>query len=434
MENIKVCIIGAGSSGITACKSLLEEGIPFDCYEKGSGIGGNWRYNNDNGLSSAYRSLHINTNREIMSYSDYPMPTEYAMFPHHTEILKYFESYVDHFGIRKYIKFNTSVENVEKNHDGGYLVTTSDGKTTQYQAVIVANGHHWNPRYPEPDFPGEFTGEKMHVHYYKTPEVLEGKSIVVLGFGNSAVDIACEAARLHTCKEVTIATRSGAYIVPNWLWSIPFDKLANPITEKLPIFLQRFFLKISLWLAHGNQEDFGVPKPKRPILSEHPTLSQDLLNLTGRGLIKIKPNIKEFKGKTIIFEDGTTQETDLLIYATGYKISFPFFKEGFFNVENSNDLQLYKRVVHPEFPGLYFLALIQPLGAIMPLAEVQSKYISKLLRNEVRLPSKEAQLLDIEREANANKKRYNNSPRHTIQVDFHTYKFAIEKEMKKMKV
>lgn len=430
----KVCVIGAGSSGITACKALLEEGVDFDCYEKGSGIGGNWRYNNDNGMSSAYRSLHINTNREVMSYSDFPMPAEYAMFPHHTEILQYFENYVDHFGIRKHIKFNTAVENVEKLGEIGYNITTSDGLIHYYEHVIVANGHHWNPRYPEPTIPGEFTGETIHVHHYRTPEVLDNKSVVVLGIGNSGVDIACEAAKLHTCKQVSIATRSGAYILPNWLGSIPFDKLASPLTAMLPIALQRFLLNISLKLAQGNQEAFGVPKPKRPLLSEHPTVSQDLLNLCGRGLIKIKPNIKKFEGKKIIFEDGTSQETDLLVYATGYKITFPFFKKDFINVEDNNDLQLYKRVVHPDYKGLYFLALIQPLGAIMPLAEIQSKWVAKLISGKVALPSKEAQLTAIETEIKANKKRYKDSPRHTIQVDFFTYKFAIEKEMKKMKV
>ncbi len=432
--NKTVCVIGAGSSGITACKALMDEGILFDCFEKGSNIGGNWRYNNDNGMSSAYRSLHINTNREIMSYADYPMPADYAMFPHHSEIIKYFENYVDHFGIRKHITFNTSVENVEKINEKGYLVTTSNGVKKEYKSVIVANGHHWNPRYPDPSISGTFTGETMHVHHYRTPEVLHDKSIVILGFGNSAVDLACEAARLHTCKQVTIATRSGAYIIPNWIWSTPFDKLASPLASKLPLAMQRLLLKTTLWLARGNQEEFGVPKPKRPILSEHPTLSQDLLNLCGRGLIKIKPNIKYFEGKNVVFEDGTSQITDLIIYATGYKITFPFFKKDFFNVEETNDLQLYKRVIHPDYPGLYFIAFIQPLGAIMPLAEIQSKWVSKLIKGNLKLPSKEKQLTDIEEQKLANKKRYNNSPRHTIQVDFYNYKFAIEKEMKKGKI
>ncbi|MEO1646517.1 MAG: NAD(P)-binding protein, partial [Chloroflexota bacterium] len=70
----RVCIVGAGASGITAAKTLHERGIPFDCYELGSGIGGVWRYQNDNGRSAAYRSLHINTSKQRMNYSDFTFP------------------------------------------------------------------------------------------------------------------------------------------------------------------------------------------------------------------------------------------------------------------------------------------------------------------------------------------------------------------------
>lgn len=427
----KVCIIGAGSSGIVAAKALKDKAINFICYEKGSGIGGNWRYNNDNGMSSAYRSLHINTNRDIMSYSDYPMPKSMAMFPHHTEILQYFESYVDHFDLRKYIKFGQGVVKVEKLGERHYKVNLTDDTAHYFTDVIVCNGHHWNPRYPEPSYPGEFSGEILHVHHYRTPDVLEGKSIVILGFGNSAVDIACEAARLHTCKEVTIATRSGAYIIPNWLMSTPFDKLANPLTAKLPLSIQRALLKATLWLARGKQEDYGIPTPNRPILSEHPTISQDLLNLAGRGLVKVKPNIKSFDGKKIFFDDGTFQEADLLIYATGYKITFPFFDDDFLNVEKDNDLKLYKRVVHPDHEGLYFLGFVQPLGPIMPLAEAQAKWVANILTGEAILPASKNQLDSIKADEVSLKKRYKSSPRHTIQVDFYHYKSEIEKELRK---
>lgn len=428
----KVCIIGAGSSGITAAKTLKENGIAFDCYEKGSNIGGNWRYENDNGMSSAYRSLHINTNRRMMAYSDYPMPTDYPMFPHHSHIIKYFEDYVTHFQIRPYIQFNTEVKAVQRNADGSYGVTTDKG-ATDYEAVIVANGHHWNPRYPSPPFPGTFTGETLHSHHYKLPEQLANKDVLVVGIGNSAVDIACEAARLHTGK-VVISTRSGAYIMPNWIWSKPFDDLANPLVAKLPFSLQRLLIKTTLWLAHGNQEDYGVPKPQRPPLSEHPTLSQDLLNLAGRGLISFKPNIKAFRGRTVVFEDGSEQDFDLIVYATGYKVTFPFLKEQSFDVSENNDIRLYHKVLHPDYPGLYFLALIQPLGAIMPLAELQSKWIAKILMGEVRLPNAITMRQEIEKDAQAMSNRYKNSPRHTLQVDFFPYKETLEKEMKRMKV
>jgi thioredoxin reductase len=427
----QVCIIGAGSSGITAAKALKEKGITFDCFEKGSNIGGVWRYNNDNGLSSAYRSLHINTNRVVMAYSDFPMPYDYPMFPHHSDIIEYFENYVEHFKLREHITFNTSVTDVIRNSDGSYNVTLDNRQSYDYQYVIVANGHHWNPRFPTPAFKGEFTGEILHSLYYREAEQVQNKDVLVVGIGNSAVDIACEAARQHKGK-VVISTRSGAYITPNWIWSMPFDNLANPLTAKLPLWLQRFLLNTTLWLARGKQEDYGVPKPNRPVLSEHPTLSQDLLNLSGRGLIKFKSNIKEFKGKTVVFEDGTEQDFDLIIYATGYKVTFPFLKHyAEFDIEETNDIGLYKKVIHPDYKNLFFLALIQPLGAIMPLAEIQAKWIAKIIKGESKLPSKEAMLKTIEVDKQEIAQRYKQTPRHTLQVDFYTYKGIIEKEMKR---
>ena len=427
----QVCIIGAGSSGITAAKALKEKGISFDCFEKGSKIGGVWRYKNDNGVSSAYKSLHINTNRNVMAYSDFPMPDDYPMFPHHSDIIDYFENYVEHFNLREHITFNTSVIDVVRNADGTYNVTLDNRQSYDYQYVIVANGHHWNPRFPTPAFKGEFTGEVLHSHYYREAEQVQDKDVLIVGIGNSAVDIACEAARLHTGK-VVISTRSGAYITPNWIWSIPFDNLANPLTAKLPLWLQRMLLNTTLWLARGKQEDYGVPKPNRPVLSEHPTLSQDLLNLSGRGLIKFKPNIQEFKGKTVVFEDGTEQSFDMIIYATGYKVTFPFLKHyAEFDVEETNDIRLYKKVVHPDYKNLFFLALIQPLGAIMPLAEIQAKWVAKIIKGESKLPTKELMLKSIEEDKQKLAKRYKQTPRHTLQVDFFTYKESIEKEMKR---
>jgi cation diffusion facilitator CzcD-associated flavoprotein CzcO len=350
------------------------------------------------------------------------------MFPHHSHIIAYFDSYVDNFQIRDHITFNTSVTDVSLNGDGTYRVATDTGLVSDYQYVIVANGHHWNPRFPEPAFKGEFTGEVLHSHFYTEAEQLANKNVLVVGIGNSAVDIACETAKQHT-GHVTISSRSGAYIVPNWFLSTPFDNLASPLTAKLPLALQRIFLNISLFIARGRQQDYGVPKPNRPILSEHPTLSQELLNVAGRGLVDFKPNVKELKGREVVFEDGSSQTYDTIVYATGYKVTFPFLKDKIFDVTETNDLRLYKKVIHPDWPNLFFLALIQPLGAIMPLAEVQAKWIAKIIKGECNLPTREAMRRDIETETAKMTKRYNNSPRHTLQVDFHPYKASIEREM-----
>ncbi len=239
-ETLKaVCIIGGGSSGIAAAKIFQQAGISFDCFEKGSGLGGNWRYNNDNGMSSAYQSLHINTNRNVMAYSDYPMPADYPMFPHHSQIARYFDSYADHFGFRDKITFNTAVETVSRTATGSYQVRTDTGLNRTYKHLVVANGHHWNPRFPDPAFPGTFTGETLHAHDYKLPDQLRHKKLLIVGIGNSAVDIACEAARQYGGHMVTVSTRSGAHIIPNWLMSRPFDSLASPLVSRLPMFIQR---------------------------------------------------------------------------------------------------------------------------------------------------------------------------------------------------
>ena len=119
-------MIGAGSSGIAAAKALHTRGIPFDCFEKSDRVGGNWVYRNINGMSSCYRSLHINTSRKRMEYSDFPMPDSYPQFPHHTHIATYFDAYVDHFGLREKITFNTGVAHAERDADG-WLITLDGG-------------------------------------------------------------------------------------------------------------------------------------------------------------------------------------------------------------------------------------------------------------------------------------------------------------------
>jgi hypothetical protein len=430
----KICIIGAGSSGIVACKVLQTKGLAYDCYEKGSGIGGNWRYNNDNGMSSAYRSLHINTSKTMMAYSDYPMPASYPAYPHHSQILAYFEEYADHFKIKEHIIFNTAIADVHKEADGTYTVMTDKGEQKNYTAVIVANGHHWNPRYPEPAFAGEFVGEVMHAHDYKTPEILENKNVLVVGIGNSALDIACEAARLNTGK-VFISTRRGAHIFPKYIFGMPFDMLGKVNAEYVPFWFKQLLLRVNLWVARGRQENYGVPKPKHPLLAEHPSISQDFLNLAGHGKVQVKPNIRELAGKEVLFEDGSKEAIDLMVYATGYKISFPFFKSDFINndyVEETNDFPLYRRVINVEHDNLFFIGLCQPLGAIMPLAETQSHWIANILTGEVALPSKAYMEHHIQQEQKALAKRYNASKRHTIQVDFLAYQNEIKKEMKQM--
>jgi len=429
----KVCIIGAGSSGLTACQVLAARGIAFDCFEKGSEIGGNWRYENDNGTSSAYRSLHINSARKLMSYSAFPMPEDYPDYPSHWQVAKYFDDYAERFGLRERIAFNTEVVSAEP-AEGEWEVTVEgpDGRRTErYRAVLVANGHHWQPRWPEPAFPGveDYEGEQLHVHHYREPDVLVGKRVLVLGIGNSAVDVAVESSRI--ADKTFLAMRRGAWVLPKFLGGKPIDEAAPPVASYLPIPVQRFFFNRMLKTAVGQMTDYGLPEPDHRLLEAHPTVSSELLPRIGHGDIAVKPNIERFAGgRTVRFADGSEEQVDLVVYCTGYRIEFPFLDQRVFAARD-NRMPLYKRVVSVESPGLYFVGFIQPLGPIMPLAEAQAEWVADLLSGQAALPSAPEMREEIAEYDRWLKKRFVASKRHTIEVDFHPYLREIKRERKR---
>jgi len=430
----KVCIIGAGGSGVVAAQVLDAHGIPFDCFEKGSQVGGNWRYENDNGMSSAYRSLHINTSRRVMAYRSLPMPDHYPDYPDHFQMAAYFDEFVDHFGLREKISFRTEVLRAEP-ADGAWAVTTRGPEggegTERYRAVVVANGHHWDPRWPEPTFPGaeEFEGEQIHAHHYREPEVLRDKRVLVLGLGNSATDIAVESSRIGA--KTFLAVRRGAYVLPKYMNGKPIDELSNPLIARLPLSLQRFFAMRGLEIAAGDMTSYGLPKPDHKLFEAHPTVSSELLPRLGHGDITVKPNIERFDGgRSVRFVDGSSEEIDLVVYCTGYKITFPFFDPKVFSAPD-NRLPLYRRVVSVERSGLYFIGFIQPLGPIMPLAEAQCEWVADLLGGEATLPSPGEMKREIAKEERKMRKRFVASKRHTVEVDFHPYLREIRRERKR---
>ena len=423
-----VCVIGAGSSGIAAAKALHERGIPFDCFEKSDQVGGNWVFGNRNGMSSAYRSLHINTSRERMEYSDFPMPKSYPDFPHHTHIAEYFNDYVDRFGVRDRIVFDTGVEHARRGDDGVWTVTLDTGGTRTYDALAVANGHHWDPRWPEPAFPGEFNGKQMHAHYYVDNEDFRDKNVLVVGIGNSAMDIAVESS--FVARNTFLSSRRGAYILPKYLFGRPLDQIGvNSLTGRLPWGFRQAILSTMYRVGVGKVQDYGLPEPDHKLGDAHPTISADFLNRIAHGEMTWKPNLSRLDGDRVVFEDGSSEEIDIIVYCTGYKVTFPFFDEDFVSAPD-NDLPLFRRVFRPGIDNLAFIGLLQPLGAIMPLAEAQGRWLASYLRGEYRLPPLPEMEADIRDERERMFRRYVASKRHTMQVDFDNYLYELGKELK----
>jgi thioredoxin reductase len=429
----RACVIGAGSSGLAACQVLHARGIPFDCFETGSDAGGNWRYNNDNGMSSAYLSLHAKSSRRCLQYAAFPMPDSYPDYLSHELIAKYLDNFVCHFGFRGRIQFRTEVTNTEPATGGGWDVTvrrrdTGAVCTERYAAVLVANGHHWDPRYPEPAFAGTgtFTGEQIHSHQYRTPAPFAGKRVLVLGIGNSACDVAAECSQV--AARTLLAMRRGTHIVPKYLFGMPTDHLTlMRVGTRMPRRLQSLTVALLVRIAQGKVTKYGLPRPDRPMLCAPPTVSDSLLSRLDHGDITVKPNIERFAGDRVYFTDGSAEPVDVVIYCTGYKISFPFLDEASIGADGDH-IPLYRRVVSPKLPGLYFIGLVQPIGAVMPVAEIQSEWVADLLQGRATLPSRQQMNREIARYAAVTAKRYGRSARHAIQVDFLAYRREISRE------
>lgn len=420
------CIVGAGPSGLAAAKALADRGIGFDWFEKGSMVGGLWRIDNDNGGAAAYKTLHLNSSRPLTQYPSYPMAADWPDYPSHELLARYFQDFAEHFGLVDRITFNSAVERVEPlpgpgmPGEHGWSVTTPKG-TGRYRHVLLANGHHSEPRIP--DFPGEFTGESFHAHEYLEPEVFEDRDVLVIGVGNSGMDIACDATKL--ARSVTVVTRHGVHVLPKYAFGRPIDQLSSPISAYVPFRVERRIFELIQRLSSGRPEDRGLPKPDHRLLSAHPTVSSDFCDRVGHGDIVVKPNIERLDGETVHFADGTSVHADVLVYATGYEVTLPFLDTDVYDPAG-NTMPLYERVLTPELPGLFFIGFVQTVGSNIPLMEMQSEWAGDLITGACVLPPEDEIREWIAADQAAMARRYVRSARHTMQVDFWRYAHALK--------
>lgn len=413
-------IIGAGISGLTAGKMLSDYRLPYVCFESSDRIGGNWAFGNPNGHSSAYRSLHIDTSRHQLSFRDFPMPDTHPDFPHHTLIKRYLEDYATAFDLNRNIEFGNGIVHADRLPDGGWELQTQAGERRRFDLLVVANGHHWNPRYP--DFPGMFSGTTLHAHHYidpRTPLDLMDKRILVVGLGNSAADIAVELSSRALGNTLTLSTRSGAWIVPKYIAGVPADKYFRT-SPHIPMSWQRKLFQLGQPLLSGRPERLGLPTPNHKFFEAHFTQSVELPLRLGSGDVIPKPDITRLDGDTVYFEDETSSEFDVIIYATGYNITFPFFDPEFISAPG-NRIDLYKRMFKPGIDDLIFVGLAQAVPSLFPFVECQARLVGAYAAGRYRLPP----IGEMHAVIDAEHRKYTghmlDRPRHTQQLDYFLY-------------
>jgi Flavin-binding monooxygenase-like len=426
--NPRVCVVGAGPNGIAAAKNCVLFGLDVVVFEKGDKVGGNWVFNAATGHSSVYDNTHIISSKVWSEYEDFPMPDDYPDYPGHRLLQSYFESYARRFRVYERIRFKHNVTTIARLPDGRWNVefTNSEGvaQAEIFDVLMVANGHHSNPKYPE--YPGKFTGQFMHSHDFKGVEdSWRGKNVLVIGAGNSACDVAVESARV--ADKVCFSMRSPQWFFPKFIFGVPSDVFSASTPSWIPPRIRQSIVKLLLRLLQGPYSRYGLPENTRPPLSQHPTLNSDLLDFIRHGRIQPRPALKRLDGKEVEFVDGRKEAFDIVCACTGFWTIFPFFDKSFVDFQFAKKVPLYRKMMHPDYRNLYFIGLFQPVGCVWPLADYQARLACLEILGRYQRPDdlKAA----IQYEINHPHFDFDGGQRHAMEVDYHRFRKELKAEL-----
>jgi Flavin-binding monooxygenase-like len=433
---LRIAVIGAGPCGITAAKNVIEAGLGdgLVVFEKSDALGGNWVYREQVQHSSVYESAHTISSRYLSEYEDFPFQTDAPDYLSHKYLRRYFELYAENFQVTSKIQFQTEVCYAkplvqEDQHGEAWEVEIRDlqnGETHVeiFDVLMVANGHHWDPRMPA--FQGSFSGHILHSHAFKHNRPFRNQRVLVVGGGNSACDVAVECSRVaqHTC----LSMRHGHWFVPKFIFGIPTDVFhEKTLWLPVPRFLRNLLYKFVIYLIQGSHRRLGLPTPSYGVLEGHVTLNSELAYALGHGAIVAKPGIRRLDGSTVHFTNGTCQQFDTIVCATGYNISFPFFDKSFIDWKDVTQVPLWRRMFHPTMQNLYFIGLFQPLGCIWPLADYQAMLACQEILGQYKRPSNLNAAIDYERKHPHHP--FVEAPRHSTEVDYHVYRQELLREL-----
>ena len=450
-----VAVIGAGPAGLAAARELLEGGFSVVVFEQRRTVGGTWVYSaearDDEGIenSAMYRSVTANASRPFLEFSDFPIPDTVPIYPRHGHIAEYLRSYADTFGIAGRIRFRHRVLSVSPAEGGGWTVRwrhegVESGGT--FDAVAVANGHHSVPRWPG-DVRGieTFSGPAIHSCAYKTPSnpvATADKRVLIVGIGNSGCDIATDLK--DSAAKIFLSSRSGGWVFPRWLKGRPVDQVefeSRFTRHALPEWLSRLWSPLTARRVRrryfgldGGVHRWGLDPQFGPYES-HAAINDEFFPCIANGSLVIKPGLTELTHNAARFADGTSEEVDAAIFATGYSIAFPFLAEDLLRVDAAtNRVELFQQMLAPDLPDtladtLAFLGVVQPQSGFMPVIEMQARWITSLWQGRIALPPKDQMCKAIAAARQERETNYVIRPRHSIEVESPGYTDLLARQL-----
>lgn len=369
-----VCVVGAGPGGLSAARALKAMGLAYEQFERHSDVGGIWDMSNPG--SPIYESAHFISSRDLSGFIGFPMPKSFPDYPTNRQILSYVRSYARAFGLREAIRFNTAVSDVRKQADGKWLVTLGDGSRRRYHAVICATGCNWDANMPE--VKGTFNGEIRHSVTYKSADEFAGKRVMIVGAGNSGADIGCDAAT--RADKAFISMRRGYHFIPKHLFGLPADQVGES-GPQLPMWMARPVMGLLLKMFTGDLTRFGLPKPDHKLFESHPLLNSQLLHNLQHGNIAVKPDIAYYDGDDVVFKDGSREQLDLVIYATGYKWSCKYAADYF--AWRGGRPQLYLSMFSRDHRNLFGIGYVETNSSAYKLFDTEAYMIACYLHDQI---------------------------------------------------
>jgi cation diffusion facilitator CzcD-associated flavoprotein CzcO len=409
MQQTDVVVIGAGLSGLLACKYMKAAGLSCLVFEETDDIGGVWKYRETpNGRGGVTFSTVSTSSKSVNEFADFPMPDEYPPFQKHTQVFQYLNDYADHFNLREAIRLNHKIVKVAKRGDG-WETQDDQGAIYRSRYLIVCSGMHQFPNkfYEQDKCFCSANVERMHSSEYKRlTDKFFGKDILIFGGGETASDMAVELT--HAANSVTMSIPHGQWLFPavtpvkvhtngaykatmvSDTFSSRLRRLVDPpfatyesCLETKAHFTSRTFEK---W---GGKNGHGIPEweNEAPYYGQFFNKNAHVVQLVHRGMIDPKGDVKSVQGDIVEFADGSKKRVDLIIFCSGYHTRFPFFEdERYGGPVNKNFLF----VLCNEDPTLAFIGFARPLvGSFMGLSEMQSIYVSKLFSGEIEPPPKQ---------------------------------------------
>jgi cation diffusion facilitator CzcD-associated flavoprotein CzcO len=324
-------------------------------------------------------------------------------------MVRYFRSYAEKFGLLERIRFGHRVEHARPLEGGGWRLAFEGGESRDYRALVVATGQYNFPRRPHETIPGRFTGEQLHVFDYLdavTPVDCRGRRVLVVGLGSSAAELAAELcdrdAEIGQASQVILSARSGRWVVPKRIDGEPLDAKSLHPSAPLPAEVRALAGDSGEWAVrrmlgtvlraqvekHGGANALGLPEPTIEPWEDRPTMSIDFIPALQAGRIDVRPGIRSFEGTTVHFDDGSATEADVILYATGYQLHFPYLDRESLGCD-APELALYQRIAHPVHEDLFFLGCCRVMCSMWPVAEQQSRWIAHHLSGRFELPARE---------------------------------------------